>query len=103
MCLELVTRSEAGGTCFAQSVSRSLATTGRVIAVEARLFGGVASNNVERVVVSAGGRRLKVYLTADKGFIYECGGARGCAVTHGVQAVSAYGNDGRLLSRESWH
>jgi hypothetical protein len=103
MCLELVTRSAAGGTCFAQSVSRSLATTGRVIAVEASLFGGVASNNVERVVVvSAGGTRVKVHLTRDKGFIYECGDARGCASTRAVRAVYAYGSDGRLLSQQSW-
>jgi hypothetical protein len=103
MCLVQITKSAAGGTCFAPSVARSLASSGRVIAVEGRLFGGVASNNVTRVVVvGANGKRSGVHLTTDKGFIYECGSSQGCATTRGVKAVEAYGSSGALLSRLPW-
>jgi hypothetical protein len=103
MCLELITRSAAGGTCFASSVAGSLAAGGRVIAVEGRFFGGVAANDVARVVVVAQGGRHAVRLTADKGFIYHCGSV-GCVRGHHglVTAVQAYGRDGALLTRTAW-
>jgi hypothetical protein len=101
MCLELITGSTAGGTCFASSVAGSLAAGGRVIGVEGRFFGGVAANDVARVVIVARGGRHAVRLTRDKGFIYDCGSV-GCARGGGVEAVEAYGRDGALLSRTPW-
>ncbi len=103
ICLQLITASASGGACFALSVAQTFAYAGRVIAVEGRLFGGVASNNVARVVlVTVRGKRQNADLSRDKGFIYDCQNTSGCAATRAVRAVEAYGRKGALLSRTAY-
>ena len=53
---------------------------------------GVAANNVQRVVLQSKGVRHKIALSADNGFIYNCG-ANGCA-----GSINSYGQRGQLLS-----
>ena len=72
-----------------------------VAASSGRLFAGVVSNEVARVViVGSRGVRHPVKVTADGGFIYDCRAYNGCAGL--IACVEAYTRDGKLLSRQPW-
>lgn len=73
----------------------------RIAASSGRLFAGVVSNEVSRVViVGSRGVRHPVKVTADGGFIYDCRAYNGCARL--IDCVEAYARDGDLLSGQAW-
>jgi len=66
-----------------------------------RLFAGVVTNEVARVViVGSKGVRRPVRLTADGGYIYDCRAYNGCAGL--IACVEAYTRDGTFLSAQAW-
>jgi len=75
---------------------------GRHIAASSgRLFAGVVSNEIARVViVGSRGVRHPVRVTTDGGFIYDCRAYNGCAGL--IACVEAYAGDGGFLSGQAW-
>jgi hypothetical protein len=63
------------------------------------LVGGVAANDVKRVVLQGGSRQMRVPLTSDNGYIFGCPAPSKCAAW--VKTVLGYNAAGKLISRES--
>lgn len=103
LCIMLVNSAPpgvggAGGGC---SPSGSFFQGRHVSATSGRLFAGVVSNDVARVVlVGSRGVRHSQEVTADGGFIYDCRAYNGCAGL--IACVEAYGRSGQVLSKQSW-
>lgn len=84
----------------ASSCALSLAP-GTVGVAVSRVLAGVAANDVTRVVVlGRQGKRHRVKLTRDQGFIWDCRAYSGCsAVTAGIEA---YNRGGRRVYSTTW-
>lgn len=104
LCVMLVTSTAvrgvngAGGGC---SPSKDFFQGRHVAATSGRLFAGVVSNEVGRVVlVGSRGVRHSIRPTRDGGFIYDCRAYNGCARL--IACVEAYAADGSYLSGQPW-
>jgi len=104
LCVVLVTSSSAGsvggagGGCSPKS---SFFQGRHVSASSGRLFWGLVSNEVARIViVGSRGVRHPVAVTRDGGFIYDCRAYNGCAGL--IACVEAYDRDGDFLSGQAW-
>jgi hypothetical protein len=62
------------------------------------LVGGVAANDVAKVVLQGGSKRKTLDLTPDNGFLYGCPAPSKCASW--VKFVLGYDKSGKLISRE---
>ena len=72
-----------------------------VAATSGRLFSGVVSNDVARVViVGSRGVRHQPRLSVDGGFIHTCRAFNGCARL--IACVEAYDRQGERLSTQAW-
>jgi hypothetical protein len=71
----------------------------RTTAVFNGLIGGVAANDVKRVVLQGGSKRKQVQLTSDNGYIYGCPAPSKCASW--VKTVLGYSATGKLISRQT--
>jgi len=104
LCVVLVNSSSGGsvgGSGGGCSPKASFFQGRHVSASSGRLFAGVVSNEVARVIlVGSNGVRRPVELTADGGFIYDCRAYNGCAGL--IACVEAYARDGRFLSGQPW-
>jgi hypothetical protein len=63
------------------------------------LVGGVAANDVKKIVLQGGSKRKTVPLTSDNGFLYGCPAPSKCASW--VKMVLGYNAAGKLISRET--
>ena len=63
------------------------------------LIGGVAANDVKRVVLQGGSKRKQMQLTSDNGYIYGCPAPSKCAAW--VKTVLGYNAAGKLISRQT--
>jgi hypothetical protein len=104
LCVVLVNSSSAGavggagGGCSPKS---SFFQGRHVSASSGRLFWGLVSNEVARIViVGSKGVRHPVEVTPDGGFIYDCRAYNGCAGL--VACVEAYARGGDFLSGQAW-
>ena len=104
LCVVLVNASSAGavgGSGGGCSPKASFFQSRHVSAGSGRLFSGVVSNEVARVViVGSRGVRHPVKVTADGGFIYDCRAYNGCAGL--IDCVEAYAGNGDFLSGQAW-
>lgn len=104
LCVVLVNSSSAGavgGTGGGCSPKESFFQGRNLSASSGRLFSGVVSNAVARVVlVGSRGVRHPLRVTADGGFIYDCRAYNGCAGL--IACVEAYARNGALLSGQPW-
>jgi hypothetical protein len=62
------------------------------------LVGGIAANDVKKVVLQGASKRKTVQLTSDNGFLYGCPAPSKCASW--VKTVLGYNAAGKLISRE---
>lgn len=62
------------------------------------LIGGVAQNDVTKIVLAGGGKRKTIPLTTDNGFLYGCPAPTNCAKW--VRQVIGYNAAGKIVSRE---
>ncbi len=62
------------------------------------LIGGVAQNDVKKIVFTGGSKKLTIPLTPDNGYLWGCPAPQKCA--NWVQAVLGYNAAGKLVSRE---
>jgi hypothetical protein len=62
------------------------------------LVGGVAANDVTKIVLQGRSRRLTIPLSKDNGFLYGCPAPGTCAKW--VKTVLGYNRAGKLVSRE---
>jgi hypothetical protein len=73
--------------------------TGRkTVSVTSGLIGGVAQNDVKKLVLVGGSKRKTIPLTTDNGFIYGCPAPTNCAKW--VTKVLGYNASGKLVSTE---
>jgi hypothetical protein len=94
LCLILRDRGDAG-TCT------SSPALGKVLFLSSRVLAGVAANDVASVVViGTDGRRHRVKLTRDQGFIWDCHAYSGC--TSATAAIEAYNRSGRRIYHTNW-
>lgn len=70
----------------------------QTVAVASGLIGGVAANNVTKIVLTGGSKHLTVPLTTDNGFLYGCPAPTNCAKW--VRQVVGYDATGKVVSRE---
>jgi hypothetical protein len=63
------------------------------------LIGGVAANDVTRLVLAGGSKRKAVPLTTDHGYIFGCPAPSTCASW--VKTVVGYNKAGKIVSREN--
>jgi len=78
----------------------SLFETGReTVSVASGLIGGVAQNDVKKLVLVGRSKRKTIPLTTDNGFIYGCPAPTNCAKW--VTTVLGYNASGKLVSTES--
>jgi hypothetical protein len=99
LCVMQAQSGGAGGGCSPASdfVSRNRP----VAATSGRLFAGVVSNDVAKVIlVGSLGRRHQVALTRDGGFIHTCRAYNGCSTL--IACIESYDRNGRLLARQPW-
>jgi hypothetical protein len=67
--------------------------------VTSGLIGGVAQNDVKKIVLTGGGKRKTITLTPDNGYLWGCPAPGNCAKW--VRQVLAYNAAGKLVSNES--
>jgi len=80
--------------------SSSLFETGReTVSVSSGLIGGVAQNDVKKIVLVGKSQKKTVPLTSDNGFIYGCPAPTNCAKW--VTKVLGYNAAGKLVSTET--
>lgn len=63
------------------------------------LVGGVAENDVTKIVLSGGSKRKTITLTPDNGYLWGCPAPTNCAKW--VKNVLGYNAQGKLVSNES--
>jgi len=97
VCSVLVQSKSYSARCTPQPI---LFQTGREsFSVIKGLIGGVAANNVTRVVLVGGSKRKTVPLTTDNGYIFGCPAPSTCASW--VKSVVGYNKAGKIVSRET--
>jgi hypothetical protein len=62
------------------------------------LVGGVAQNDVKKIVFTGGSRRMTIPLTPDNGYLWGCPAPANCSKW--VRTVLGYNAAGKLVSRE---
>ena len=77
------------------SSSRDAETTSSVNG----LIGGVAQNDVKKIVLTGGSKKMTIPLTTDNGYLWGCPAPTSCAKW--VRTVLGYNAAGKLVSRES--
>ena len=96
LCLFLVGRGSAGGTCASASTV-FLARHVMVLQAGPGLLAGLAANDVARVsVLDRRVVRRWVRMTSDHGLIYDCRARAGCGRM--IESVAAYRKNGTLLT-----
>lgn len=63
------------------------------------LIGGVAQNDVKKIVLTGGSKKLTIPLTTDNGYLWGCPAPTNCAKW--VRTVLGYDAAGKIVSRES--
>ncbi len=63
------------------------------------LIGGVAQNDVKKIVLTGGSKKMTISLTTDNGYLWGCPAPTSCAKW--VRTVLGYNAAGKLVSRES--
>ncbi len=63
------------------------------------LIGGVAQNDVKKIVLTGGSKKKTIPLTTDNGYLWGCPAPTSCAKW--VRTVLGYNAAGKLVSRES--
>lgn len=96
-CTVLV--QQTGYTANCAALPLALEKGRRTTAVYNGLVGGVAANDVKRVVLKGGSRQMRVPLTSDNGYIFGCPAPSKCAAW--VTTVLGYDAAGKLISRQS--
>ncbi len=97
VCSVLVQGKWYSARCMPQAI---LFQTGREsFSVIKGLIGGVAANNVTRLVLTGGSKRKTVPLTTDHGYIFGCPAPSTCAGW--VKTVVGYNKAGKIVSRET--
>jgi hypothetical protein len=62
------------------------------------LIGGVAENDVKKIVLTGGSKKMTIALTTDNGYLWGCPAPTNCAKW--VRMVLGYNAAGKLVSRE---
>lgn len=62
------------------------------------LIGGVAQNDVKKIVLTGGSKKMTIPLTTDNGYLWGCPAPTSCAKW--VRTVLGYNAAGKLVSRE---
>ena len=97
VCSVLVQGKGYSARCMPQAI---LFQTGREsFSVIKGLIGGVAANDVTRLVLTGGSKRKAVPLTTDHGYIFGCPAPSTCAGW--VKTVVGYNKAGKIVSRET--
>jgi hypothetical protein len=97
VCSVLVQGKGYSARCMPQAI---LFQTGREsFSVIKGLIGGVAANDVTRLVLAGGSKRKAVPLTTDHGYIFGCPAPSTCASW--VKTVVGYNKAGKIVSRET--
>jgi hypothetical protein len=97
LCIVLVAGHAAGGSC-----NSSVLGPPRALSVMYGLHyaSGVVRGKVRRVVVTGtGGRRHRVHVSAEGGFIYRCPAFSGCQAS--VRSIEAYDRRGGLIDADA--
>jgi hypothetical protein len=97
LCTVLVQQNGYKADC--SPVPLAFDKTKRTTAVFNGLIGGVAANDVKRVVLQGGSKRKQVQLTSDNGYIFGCPAPSKCASW--VKTVLGYSSTGKLISRQT--
>jgi hypothetical protein len=97
LCTVLVQQNGYKADCA--PVPLALVKGKRTTAVFNGLIGGVAANDVKRVVLQGGSKRKQVELTPDNGYIFGCPAPSKCAAW--VKTVLGYNAAGKLISRQT--
>ncbi|MBD0349001.1 MAG: hypothetical protein ICV59_07605, partial [Thermoleophilia bacterium] len=98
ICMALVHRGIGAG-CDPEA--HFLTPSRAVTAGSGQLLSGVAANHVARVVViGTQGRRHRLRLTPDKGFIFDCRAYNGCTCV--VRWLDAFDANGRRVAHQDW-
>jgi hypothetical protein len=63
------------------------------------LIGGVAQNDVKKIVLAGGSKKMTIPLTPDNGYLWGCPAPTNCAKW--VRTVIGYNAAGKIVSRES--
>jgi len=97
VCSVLVQGKGYSASCTPQPL---LFATGReTFSVNKGLIGGVAANNVTRLVLVGGSKREAIKLTSDNGYIYGCPSPSTCASW--VKTIVGYDAAGKIISHET--
>jgi hypothetical protein len=97
LCTVLVQQNGYKADC--SPVPLAFDKTRRTTAVFNGLIGGVAANDVKRVVLQGGSKRKQVQLTTDNGYIFGCPAPSKCASW--VKTVLGYNSAGKLISTQT--
>jgi hypothetical protein len=97
LCTVLVQQNGYKSACTV--VPLVFSKTQRTTEVYNGLIGGVAANDVKRVVLQGGSKRKQMQLTSDNGYIYGCPAPSKCASW--VKTVLGYNAAGKLISRQT--
>jgi hypothetical protein len=96
LCTVLVQQNGYKSSC--SPVPLVFSKTLRTTEVFNGLIGGVAANDVKKVVLEGGSKRKQMQLTNDNGYIYGCPAPSKCASW--VKTVLGYNAAGKLVSRQ---
>jgi hypothetical protein len=95
-CIVLIQGKSYTSHCKAVTL---LFETGReTVSTSHGLIGGVAQNNVKKIVLTGGSKRKTIPLTPDNGYLWGCPAPGNCAKW--VRMVVGYDAKGKLVSRE---
>jgi hypothetical protein len=97
LCTVLVQQNGYKSNCTA--VPLAFSPTLRTTEVFNGLIGGVAANDIKRVVLQGGSKRKQMQLTSDNGYIYGCPAPSKCVSW--VTTVLGYNAAGKLVSRQT--
>jgi hypothetical protein len=97
VCSVLIQGKSYSARCTPQPI---LFQTGREsFSVIKGLVGGVAANDVTRIVLVGGSKKKAIPLTTDNGYIFGCPAPSTCASW--VKTVVGYNKAGKVISRET--
>jgi hypothetical protein len=100
LCLVL-TAGNGGASLGCSPAGVFFAHGNHVNASSGRLFSGVTTDSISRVVlVGPRGKRHSLQVSRDGGFIYNCRAYNGCANL--IACIEAYDVSGRLRSKQAW-
>ena len=96
-CIVLIQGSSYSSHC--KPLTLLFSTGQETISATHGLIGGVAQNDVKKIVLTGGSKRMTIPLTPDNGYLWGCPAPTNCAKW--VRTVIGYNAAGKIVSRES--